>query len=497
MNQAAPSGATRRGFSRPTRWLLMLCGLPPLAFALSNLWLASPSGRTWLAAKIQLHSGGLATRVGGASWSPWNGVTLREIVISQPPELSAAIADPLARISSLRLTPVWTALWHRRWALRDADIESPRIVMSAQMLSQLAQQAAGPTAPLAAIEPTSPPIASLQPASQSPPQLTPPPAPATPEPGGGPPLPGAPPPSPPSPPSPPVAAAAPQPTVWIRLRHASLQLVSATTALRLLEITDLTSELPVSGDAANSTLGLASVKVGGRSVLADFQAPLAWQAPVLSLKPVATTLDGLRCQVAGKLALLNGLPMQLEVQLPQQSPAPLALPGGVVATATQLATSGRFRGLLLAPATWQGDCHVECAAVSANVGDLHASFDRGTCFIALRGGVLSCVDARLVGDELSLLGNATLFADGRAAGVLRLVAPPETALGIVKRLFPKSAEAPALTPMATPQRAACDLAVFGILTALQVQLGHNGPIVPLPMNQTQDQSAPSRQTGEK
>jgi hypothetical protein len=447
----------------------MLCGLPPLAFALSNLWLASPWGRTWLAAKIQLHSGGLATRVGGASWSPWNGVTLREIVISQPPELSAAIAFPLVRISSLRLTPVWRALLRRRWALRDAVIDSPRIVLSAQMLSQLAQQAAAPTAPLAAIEPPSPPVASLQPA----------PAPATPERTGLPQLPGAAPP-PSSPPPQPAAGAARQPTVWVRLRHASFQLVSATTALPLLEIADLTSELPLSGDAANSTLGLASLKAHGRTILADFQAPLTWQAPVLSLKPVETTLDGIRCQVAGKLALLNGLPMQLEVQLPKQSPAPLALPGGAVATVAQLATSGRFRGLLLAPATWQGDCFAECAAVSANAGDLHASFDRGTCFIALRGAVLSCVDARLVGDELSLLGNATLFADGRAAGVVRLVAPPESALAIVKRLFPKSTQAPTLTPMATPQRAACDLAVFGTLTALQVQLGHDGPIVPLP-----------------
>lgn len=477
MDQAAPIGANRRGFRRWRRWLLAIATLPLGALALSNLWLASPWGRGWLATKIQHRSGGLPTRVGGASWSPWNGVTLRDVVVSQPPAMDAATTDPLLQIDSLRLTPVWRTCMRGRWVVRDVELESPRVVLSVEMMSQLAQQASAPAAPLAAIEPAVPPIAALQPGGEAPPQAATAPSPVAPQPSGGPQASNTPPPPPAAPA--PVVAPLP-PTSWLRLRHASFRLVSGNSALPLLEIADLTSDLPVSGEAANSTLGLASLKTHGRVLLADFQAPLAWQSPVLSLKPATVTLDGMHFQFAGKLAFLSGLPLQLEVQMPRQSPAPFELPGGAVAKAGELATNGRFRGLLLAPATWQGDCSVDGAAISINAGEHHASFDNGSCFIALRGGVLSCLDARMVGDDLSLLGNATLFADGRAAGVLRLVAAPDAILGIVKRFFPKCQPAPALTPLNTPQRVACDIEVFGTLNALEAQLGHNGPLVPLP-----------------
>jgi len=272
-----------------------------------------------------------------------------------------------------------------------------------------------------------------------------------------------------------------KPTGWIRIRHASLRLIAVGSALPLVDLGDLTGELPVAGDAARSSVSLANLKVHGMVLLRDFRASLAWQAPVLSLNPAAATLLGMHCQVAGKLALRSGLPLLLEVQVPRQSPSPFSLPGGGQATAEQLACSGQFRGLAMAPASWQGDWVAESATVSIQTGDHHGTFDRSSCYIALRGGALSCVDARLVGDELSLLGNATLLADGRAAGVVRLVAPDEAVFGIVKRLFPTTAAIPALTPMATPQRVACDLEGFGNLSALQVRLGQNGPIVPLPL----------------
>jgi hypothetical protein len=88
------------------------------------------------------------------------------------------------------------------------------------------------------------------------------------------------------------------------------------------------------------------------------------------------------------------------------------------------------------------------------------------------------VDARLIGDELSLLGNATLLADGRAAGAARLVAAPESVTGIVSRIFPHLA-APSLTPLATPQRAAFDLEAFGNISQLFLRLGRDGPVVNL------------------
>lgn len=478
MDQAAPSGATRRrGCRHWKRWLAVLCAMPPLGFALSNLWLASPWGGSWLAAKIQRRCG-LETRVGGASWSPWNGVTVREVVISQPAELQTFVREPLARIVRLRFTPVWRSWLHGRLAVRDVTIESPRVVLSVEMVSRLAQQAAMQLAAVAAAEPPMPPIATLQPGAGTPTPGTPNPA----QPGSvQAPNPQAPETRPPpsEPATPASETRAPQTTSWIRLHHASFLLVSSASRLPLVEVVDLTSEVPVSGKEAHSSLNVGGLKCHGLTVLDDFEAPLEWRFPVLSLAPQDVTVEGINLQVAGKIALAKGLPLQVEMQVPGQSPA-VALPGGGNIKARQLAASGRFRGLLLSPASWQGEALAQGAAIDVATGGHAAVFDNATCLVALRGGVLSCVDARAVGDELSLLGNATLFADGRAAGVMRVVAAPEAAAGIVKRFFPRNDAEPGLTPLNTPQRAACDLEVFGSLNALSIRLGQNGPVMPLP-----------------
>lgn len=477
MDQATPPGAHRwRGSCGWKRLLLAVCLLPPFAFALSNLWLVTPHARGWIAAKIQRRCGGLTTHVGSASWSPWNGITLRNIVVAQPAELNETIAEPLLHIDSLRVTPVWASCLRGHMAVRAADIEAPSIVVSARMLSSLAQHAAPPATPLpavepaiplAAVEPAIPPVAALH-ASRE----------AQPNPPVDEPTAAAPPPPRPAPPAPKAETALP--TAWLRLRHASFRLVSSGTELPLVEIADLSGDLPVAGAAAASRLSLASLKSCGLTLLSDFHAPLAWQYPVLALKPVEATVEGIRFQFAGKLALLPGLPLQIEVQVPEQSPAPLALPDGGAINAAQFASNARFRGWLLAPGSWQGDWLGGCAAIAIQAGEHQAAFDRGSCVVALRGGVLSCVDARLVGENLSLLGNATVLADGRAAGVLRLVAPPETTVGIIQRFFPDHDPTAALTPLSTPQRTACDLEVFGTLNNLQIRIGQNGPVMPLP-----------------
>lgn len=266
-----------------------------------------------------------------------------------------------------------------------------------------------------------------------------------------------------------------QPTCWVRLRHASLKLVADGSAPPWVEIAGLSSDLPLSGKAATSSLTLDSLKLHGTPVLTDFKAPLAWESPVLSLKPVEVMPLGIHIELAAKFALIGGLPVQVEIQVPSQSPALLTLPAGGEASAGHISGAARFRGFLMAPGTWQGDCLAESAAISLKTSEHHTTFDNGTCCFALRGNVLSCLDARLLGENLSLLGNATLLADGRAAGVLRLVAAPETTLGILKHFFPDSD--PVLTPMASPQRVACDVEASGSLDALQLSIGHHGPIV--------------------
>ena len=85
----------------------------------------------------------------------------------------------------------------------------------------------------------------------------------------------------------------------------------------------------------------------------------------------------------------------------------------------------------------------------------------------------------MIGDELSLLGNTTLLADGRAAGAARLVAAPETAAAITHRILPVLQGSPSLTALATPQRVAFDVEAFGTISQLFLRLGKDGPIVNL------------------
>jgi hypothetical protein len=468
MDQAARSDATRRGM-RCWRWCVVVaCILPLGVFGVSNLCLTSPWGRAWVAGRINQRSG-LQVAISAASWSPWNGLTLREITVEQPPELRATISQPLLHIGVLRIIPVWRSCFRGRFEIRNVELESPRLVLALQMMSQLAQQATAPAA-----EPAIPPVAAQLPTAEPPAQITPPTAvpPTAVPPTAAPPAAALPAKLPPKTP--------PQPTKWLRLRHASCLLITAGDTRPLLEINDLTSDLPLIGDAAQSALRMADLKVRGTPLISGLDATLGWQEPVLSLNPVATTIAGIKLQFAGKLALLKGLPMQLEVQVPKQSPPPLELTGGGAIKAAQFASHARFRGLLMAPGSWQGDCVTEASAISIQHGGQQAMFDSASCTTVLRGGVLSCVDVRGIGDALSLMGNATLLADGRIAGVLRLIAAPETIIDLVKRMFPDIDPAPYLTPLSTPQRAAFDLEAFGVSNAIQIRLGQNGPVLPLP-----------------
>jgi hypothetical protein len=453
MEPEAPTRGNRRGFRR--RFLIALAALPLVLWLAGNVWLASPFGRTWIAGKIQ-HRTGLETRIGGASVTPWDGVCIRGIELLQPPPLRLAVKDPLARFTSIRLRPVWSS-WlrgNREW--RAVELETPKLVIPIELLADLARSQA-PAAPAA------PPVAAAAPVPVPPPATAP-----------------AAPPSPPVVPEvPPQAPTLPlPPTAWVHLKNGSFTVVSAMSGKSWLAISAVTGSIPVAGSSAQSTLRLGAVHLTGSEVLTDLKLPLAWQSPLLTVPPFETEIHGFKIKVAGKTGLLGGIPIQLEMQAPKQQPDSFPLPANGQATAESIAGNLRFHGLLLAPGSWQGDLVAEAHAPSAKFAGHDAKFDRGSAVVVLRGGIVSCVDARLIGDDLSLLGNATLLTDGRLAAALRLVAPPDSASAIANRVFP-NAQPPALTPLSTPQRAAFDLEAFGNIRQVFLRIGREGPVVEL------------------
>lgn len=453
MDSEAPIGGKRRGFRR-WRWLIScLLGLPAGILLLGNLSLSTPWACRWMASKIERRTG-METRVGGASWSPWNGAAINAVELLQPVPLRAALKQPLVRIDSLRVTPVWKAWWRGRLEVRSIELDTPRFFLPLELVSHITRTAPPrQQTPVPPVATATPPPAAVQP---GPPAPTPP---ATVSPLKL-----------PTPPS--------QPTGWLHLKNASFAVVHAGSNRTLIEISKITGSVPIAGDPAQAALRIDSVSVLGNELIRNLAAQLNWTYPLLSLKPLETEIAGYKLILAGRIANFSGLPIQIDAQLPRQPLAAVRLPFDGQATAETIAANARFRGLLLAPGTWQGDLIAESLAPSIRVAARETKFDRGSAVTVLRGGVISCVDARLIGDELSLLGNATLLADGRAAGAVRLVAAPESATAIVSRIFPRLA-APSLTPLATPQRAAFDLEAFGNISQLFLRLGKDGPIVNL------------------
>lgn len=454
MKPEAPTRGRRRGFRRR---ILIGAALFPLGIlALANAWLALPPGRDWIAGRIR-NKVRLEVRVGSTTITPWNGVTLHELEFLQPPPLRAAVREPLARIETVHLAPVWESWLRGRPELQSVELDSPRVVLPLELIADIArsQKPAAPPAPQVAAAPTAAPPANPQPAA-------PPPAPA----------------AKPEPP-PQVPAIPPRPTGWLRLKNASFTVLSASSGKPCIEVSRFNASIPVSGNAAESPLDIGSIRIAGKDALTDLHAALAWQAPLLTLKPVGTENRGIKFMLTGKLGLTSGLPLQVEAGVPKQKPAPLSLPGDGHAEAEAIAANARFRGFLLAPGTWQGELVTEALSPSAHIGGHDAKFDRGFAITVLRGGLLSCADARLIGDELSLLGNATLLADGRVAGTLRVVAPPDSVTAIVNRVFPKIPQPPVLTELSTPQRTAFDLEAFGNIRQVFLRLGKDGPIMEL------------------
>ncbi len=451
MDSEAPTGGKRRGIRR-WRWLIpSLLGLPAGIILLGNLSLATPWACRWIATKIERRTG-METRVGGASWSPWNGAAIDAVELLQPAPLRATLKEPLVRIASLRVTPVWKAWLRGRLEVRSIELDTPRLLLPLELVSHLVRPPppVQPAPPLAA---ATPPPAAVQPGPPAPP----PPAAVSP-------------PKLPAPPS--------QPTGWLHLKHASLTVVHAGSNRTLIEISKITGSVPIAGNPAQATLKIDSVSALGNELARNLAAQLDWTYPLLSLKPLETEIAGHKFVVAGKIASFSGLPIQIDAAFPRQPLAEIHLPFDGHATAEAIAATARFRGLLLAPGTWQGDLIAESVAPCIRAAGRETKFDRGSAVTVLRRGAISCVDARLIGDELSLLGNVTLLADGRAAGAARLVAAPESATAIVSRIFPLLT-APSLTPLATSQRAAFDLEAFGNVSQLFLRLGKDGPIVKL------------------
>lgn len=464
MDTAAPMAEKSRGHRRWRLVIMSLLVLPVASLLLGNLILSTPWVCRWTAAKIQRHAGGLDTHISGITFTPWSGISIKGLELLQPLPLRSALKEPLLHIDSIQIAPVWHAWLRGKMVVQSIELDTPRVVMPVELLAHLTK--AGPTVPetsgplqvapaATALPPATPSI--VTPPAVSPPLVSPS---ATIAGNPGPSFP---------------AILPPPPTGWLHLKNASFSLIQAGSKRLLLDASSIGGAIPISGNSTKSFLTIGSIAVLGQHVVSPLSAALDWKSPHLSLSPLEVKIGDYSLVIAAKIGSFSGLPLQIEAKLPPHKLASLMIPFGGQIEAESISASAHFRGLLLSPTTWQGDLVAGSTSLSLHLAGREAKFDRGNIITLLRGGVFSCVDARLIGDELSLLGNATLLADGRLAGAARIVATPETAVAIVRKAFPMMKETPSLTPLSTPQRSAFDLEASGTISQLLLRLGKDGP----------------------
>lgn len=467
MSEVEHPGKHRPWFRR--RWfrgVFVLTALPLVLFCLSNLWLTLPPGRSWIAGKISARVG-LEADIERASWSPWDGVRLNGLQILQPPKLRSSIPEPLFRAASVQVWPKWDAWLQKRVEVHSIEIDSPRAVIPIELLAHLA----GPP-PLV---PTTPALV----AADAPPVPTPPPGPAM---AAAAPPPVAIPAPPASIPSAPVPSALPtspsQPTGWIHVRHGSIAIVSAAHSRPLIEAEEFEADIPAAGNPAESQASLGRITALGHEVIGKVACPLYWRSPIIQLGPASGEFNGAPWQWMAKLALSEKLPIATELNFPPKENARIPLPGDSFVSARAFRSFGRFAGLLITPSSWQGEFAAEGKGLSIHIPSRPPmNFDQGVAIVTLRGGQLSCPDARLIGDDLSLLGNATIVSDSRTAAVLRIVAGQEAAQQVANGIGHATGKRMAFGMLGTPDRFASDLYALGNIDGINIQLGQGGDVI--------------------
>ena len=457
-------------------WLVAGTVGTPVLFLLGiNLWLASSPGRKWIGGKISAKTG-LETVVGRTSVTPWAGVTIHQLVVSQPEALRDGVSAPLAEVAEIRLATVWKAWLRGRLEVRTVELDSPHITLPVDLIAHLgAQHPQVPQAP--AIAQATP--NAIAPGPGEPHQPTgPPPAAALP-PGVQPPVVQAP---SPQQPAAPVATPAAElaPTGWIRLHDASFSLVKAgRPGPPIIRISGVNGEIPASGATADSIIRIAEIACGGCEPIKPPEIPVHWQTPELAFTESKWNLGGWNLALAAKCAFRPGLPFVVEVVLPKQDgdwQATHFLRGTKISTANSF---GRVTGFAMVPATWQGDFALGTEKLSLSLHD-HLTFDQTGLLLAFRPNVVACREVLAIGESASFLGNGLILADGRCAAVLRVVLPPDASsnlIGKTNAVLPGTIWG--FAPLGAPDRVYADISVHGTFDQISVTLGDGGSTLPL------------------
>lgn len=463
--------------------------LAVLLFLGSNLFLATGWGRGLLVKQVTRRAPRLTWAVEGATWSPWNGFSLRGLSARIPGNTEA---PPILSLPAARLKPYWSQALRGRRIFRELVLDGPEIQLPIEALFVVRPQ---PVPSLVSEEESAPPPAE-----------TPPPKPTEQEP----PSPGTlaaekpvekgPPRQPtstkPTEPTEPV----PDPRLWLRIHNARVRLYSFSNP-HSIAVEGLDIQLPLAGPATTGAIHWEKIALNGATLSAVTHLPIEWKDRrwILPPTPFPLTLPqlgqgeklaplALNTQLAGSLMVRgSGKRFTLQGYLPLQALPTYCLhdQAELIVSAQEMSANFTSSGRLSDPASWQFDslAVVNGIDLSSWIRDQHFLFETARSKVTLRQGVIEAPLLDLRSERVSLLGNGQLSLEGYLLGVLRIVAEPELEEEITKiaigSFLSEGWISNWMQPLETPDRYYRDLHIEGPLPDPQISIGRHGKFLAL------------------
>ena len=415
-----PSSLIMRRLRKLVGWSILII---LLLYAGGNLWLSSRWG-TGVVERVLKERTRMDWAVGGITWSPWRGVILTKVTMRQPDALREQVSDPVLAVDQMRVQPYYRPLMRGKLRLREVFIESPKLTVAVEMLAYLSAgsvraepvpavvRPVKPTEPAAHGDPSesiksNPPVASK----------------ARVEPGKSA--------SPPAKPDrPPVGL-----PLTLSIKNAQVTLVSASRGLELVRLGGVGLVLPLLGEDAVGGIHIAQMKVHGLPVVERFKQSISWNRPYLHCENTKVDFGGVvfgyRVQlgIGGGIGARAAFPFLLDLALPAQKLSEVEWLRRVALGVDAEEVSGRFRcsGMARSPVTWRGNMIFTGSQIRVKEehGGQDVFFDEAVFPAVFRQGALQWSGARVIGEDVSVLGNGHLSMSGGVISVTRFVVSPE------------------------------------------------------------------------
>ena len=430
----------------------------------SNLVLQTNAARGRFEKKLERRSG-LDWTIGSLSWTPWTGIHVGDVKAELLNMEAAGEARPLYQVQEIEVQIYWLEVLNGLLEVREIRLKNGRVAIPIELMALLPKKEKESNPALAdeGADPK-PTLPSEKPGSGAGADSTEKSAPKT---GHGPLV-----------ERPPAAR-----PVKLVIDGCELRLYSISDQAKSeLALKNVRAEVPLAGEDREGWIETDGLYLGGRSLSAPMRSGLEWKQPLLLLPTTTMRWAGLEVHAGASIRVRNVPRFFAEVRVPATPLEATPVPGWPeLAVSSQKVTMfSQVGGSLNDFRSWRGSTVIEATHLNFKhkMRTDGLGFESARLTTGMRGGTFQVVDARLLSERLSFLGNAIVVPDGRVRGVLRIVADRESATAITRlavgSLLSQGWTRSWFKPLITPDRQFRDLHVEGTLSKAMIDVGRKG-----------------------